>query len=209
MVWVTRLIRVLNSFSTFCWARGKSISMRWIEIWHPGQEVVAQAFNLAFGRQRQADLWISRQPGIQSNFQDIQGYTEKSYLKKTRKKVELKCRVTWKMLIHNLVTWQGEGKGTFKDDSQSNVSWFTPIILTLRRTKDKNCYKFDGSLLELKCQTLSQKRKESWGDSSELKSVCPASMKTRVRVFKTHVNARWLVIPASEDRDRGTPVQAN
>ena len=40
----------------------------------------------AFGRQRQADFWIWDQPGLQSEFQDIQGYTEKPCLKKPKKK---------------------------------------------------------------------------------------------------------------------------
>jgi hypothetical protein len=32
---------------------------------------------LALGRQRQADFWVWGQPGLQSEFQDSQGYTEK------------------------------------------------------------------------------------------------------------------------------------
>ena len=32
-------------------------------------------------RQRQADFWVQGQPGLQSEFQDSQGYTEKSCLK--------------------------------------------------------------------------------------------------------------------------------
>jgi hypothetical protein len=36
----------------------------------------------ALGRQRQADFWVRGQPGLQSEFQDSQGYTEKSCLKK-------------------------------------------------------------------------------------------------------------------------------
>jgi hypothetical protein len=32
------------------------------------------------GRQRQADFWIQGQPGLQSEFQDSQGYTEKPCL---------------------------------------------------------------------------------------------------------------------------------
>jgi hypothetical protein len=31
----------------------------------------------ALGRQRQADFWVQGQPGLQSEFQDSQGYTEK------------------------------------------------------------------------------------------------------------------------------------
>jgi hypothetical protein len=37
---------------------------------------------LAFGRQRQADFWVQGQPGLQSEFQDSQDYTEKPCLKK-------------------------------------------------------------------------------------------------------------------------------
>jgi hypothetical protein len=37
----------------------------------------------ALGRQRQADFWVQGQPGLQSEFQDSQGCTEKPCLKKT------------------------------------------------------------------------------------------------------------------------------
>jgi hypothetical protein len=40
----------------------------------------------ALGRQRQADFWIRGQPGLQSEFQDSQGYTEKPCLEKKEKK---------------------------------------------------------------------------------------------------------------------------
>jgi hypothetical protein len=40
----------------------------------------------ALGRQRQADFWVRGQPGLQSEFQDSQGYTEKPYLKNQKKK---------------------------------------------------------------------------------------------------------------------------
>jgi hypothetical protein len=36
----------------------------------------------ALGRQRQVDFWVRGQPGLQSEFQDNQGYTEKPCLKK-------------------------------------------------------------------------------------------------------------------------------
>jgi hypothetical protein len=43
----------------------------------------------ALERQRQADFWVQGQPGLQSEFQDSQGYTEKSCLEnKTNKKKE-------------------------------------------------------------------------------------------------------------------------
>jgi hypothetical protein len=40
----------------------------------------------ALGRQRQTDFWVQGQPGLQSEFQDSQGYTEKPCLKKKKKK---------------------------------------------------------------------------------------------------------------------------
>jgi hypothetical protein len=39
----------------------------------------------ALGRQRQADFCVQGQPGLQSEFQDSQGYTEKPCLKQTNK----------------------------------------------------------------------------------------------------------------------------
>jgi hypothetical protein len=48
--------------------------------------VVAHAFNPpALGRQRQADFWVLGQPGLQSEFQDSQGYIEKPCFEKTNK----------------------------------------------------------------------------------------------------------------------------
>jgi hypothetical protein len=49
------------------------------------QAVVACTFN-SIGRQRQAGFWVRGQPGLQSEFQDSQGYTEKPCLKKQNKK---------------------------------------------------------------------------------------------------------------------------
>jgi hypothetical protein len=40
----------------------------------------------ALGRQRQADFWVRGQPGLQSEFQDSQGYKEKPCLEKPKKK---------------------------------------------------------------------------------------------------------------------------
>jgi hypothetical protein len=39
----------------------------------------------ALGRQRQEDFWVQGQPGLQSEFQDSQGYTEIPCLKKIQK----------------------------------------------------------------------------------------------------------------------------
>jgi hypothetical protein len=38
----------------------------------------------ALGRQRQADFWVRGQPGLQSEFQDSQDYTEKLCLEKPK-----------------------------------------------------------------------------------------------------------------------------
>jgi hypothetical protein len=46
--------------------------------------VVANAFNSELRRKRQVDLWVWDQPGLQSEFQDNQGYTEKPCLKKKK-----------------------------------------------------------------------------------------------------------------------------
>jgi hypothetical protein len=40
----------------------------------------------ALGRQSQADFWVRGQPGLQSEFQDSQGYTEKPCLRKKKQK---------------------------------------------------------------------------------------------------------------------------
>jgi hypothetical protein len=40
----------------------------------------------ALGRKRQADFWVWAQPGLQIEFQDTQGYTEKPYLRKQKQK---------------------------------------------------------------------------------------------------------------------------
>jgi hypothetical protein len=42
------------------------------------------------GRQRQADFWVRGQPGLQSEFQDSQGYTEKPRLEKPKKEKKKK-----------------------------------------------------------------------------------------------------------------------
>jgi hypothetical protein len=40
----------------------------------------------ALGRQREVDFWVQGQPGLQSEFQDSQGYTEKPCLGKKKRK---------------------------------------------------------------------------------------------------------------------------
>jgi hypothetical protein len=58
----------------------------------------------ALGRQRQADFRVRGQPGLQSEFQDSQGYTEKPCLKKPKKKKIVMVSVTMshKVLIYHV-----------------------------------------------------------------------------------------------------------
>jgi hypothetical protein len=49
----------------------------------------------ALGKQRQADFWVWGQPGLQSEFQDSQDYTEKPCLEKTKKQNKTKQNQTW------------------------------------------------------------------------------------------------------------------
>jgi hypothetical protein len=44
------------------------------------------------GRQRQADFWVLGQAGLQSEFQNSQGYTEKPCLKKQNKTKQNKTK---------------------------------------------------------------------------------------------------------------------
>jgi hypothetical protein len=48
--------------------------------------------NPALGRQKQADLWVQGQPGLQSEFQVSQGYTKKPCLGEKNKKLREKDR---------------------------------------------------------------------------------------------------------------------
>jgi hypothetical protein len=54
----------------------------------------------ALGRQRQVDFWVQGQPGLQSEFQDSQGYTEKPKKKKKKKSVRDEFRRIIKRLFH-------------------------------------------------------------------------------------------------------------
>jgi hypothetical protein len=58
------------------------MKVRWV--------VVVHALIPALVRQRQADFWVQGQPGLQSESQDSQGYTEKPCLKKKKRKEKKK-----------------------------------------------------------------------------------------------------------------------
>jgi hypothetical protein len=70
------------------------------------QAVVAHAFNPSTWRQRQADLWVQGQPGLQSEFQETQGFTEKPCLKKQKEK-----RKERKAGAHHITGKKEEAKG--------------------------------------------------------------------------------------------------
>jgi hypothetical protein len=57
------------------WSRIEDSEIKW---WHT-------PLIPALGRHRQADFCVRGQPGLQSEFQDSLGYTEKPCLKKTKK----------------------------------------------------------------------------------------------------------------------------
>jgi hypothetical protein len=54
----------------------------------------------ALERQRQVDFWVRSQPGLQSKFQDSQGYTEKPCLEKKKK---LKWRFKDVVLVNRVL----------------------------------------------------------------------------------------------------------
>jgi hypothetical protein len=61
--------------------------MRWYILRSEGSwAVLEHAFNPVLGRQRQVDFWVQGQPGLQSEFQDSQGYIEKACLEKQKNK---------------------------------------------------------------------------------------------------------------------------
>ena len=77
----------------------------------------------ALGRQRQADFWVWGQPGLQSEFQDSQGYTEKPCLEKQTNKTPANLFLLLRKRIKlRLDDWQGVKKkmnchlGTFTGD---------------------------------------------------------------------------------------------
>jgi hypothetical protein len=73
----------------------------------------------ALGRQRQADFLVRGQPGLQSEFQDSQGYTVKPFSQNKRKQsiesrvgeaVQWYLPVTFRALGFGPQHWGGEGE---------------------------------------------------------------------------------------------------
>jgi hypothetical protein len=75
---INSLQRELPTFFMICWHQNFHSSWAW---W-------CTPLIPALGRQRQADFWVWGQPGLQSEFQDSQGYTEKPCLKTKQNKTK-------------------------------------------------------------------------------------------------------------------------
>jgi hypothetical protein len=81
----------------------------------------------ALGRQRQVDFWVQGQPGLQSELQDSQGYTEKPCLEKTKKKKKVlwESSPNWQRQSRQRIRGipkKGEDNVRRKIDSR-NVGW--------------------------------------------------------------------------------------
>jgi hypothetical protein len=70
---------VWNSCGHGCFLR---VPMASLKKFGPSRAWWRMLLTPALGRQRQADFWVWGQPGLQSEFQDSQGYTEKPCLEK-------------------------------------------------------------------------------------------------------------------------------
>jgi hypothetical protein len=89
----------------------------------------------ALGRQRQADFWVRGQPGLQSEFQDSQGYTEKPCLQKPKtetkqtnnppnnnNKRQSSCQIVGTYLVS--VSWRQTNCNLVWTFWNANIKWF-------------------------------------------------------------------------------------
>jgi hypothetical protein len=93
----------------------------------------------ALGRQRQADFWVRGQPGLQSEFQDSQGYIEKDCLGKKRRKEKEKEkeRKKWHQLPSDINS---------PCEFATNHSTYYPIIMAGAETL-KCCLHCDSEIM--------------------------------------------------------------
>jgi hypothetical protein len=85
----------------------------------------------ALGRQRQANFWVRGQPGLQSEFQDSQGYTEKPCLEKTKKKKKKKILAVSSatcLQSQHFLYWEAE-------EFQTRLGYVHGIYILNRRKK--------------------------------------------------------------------------
>jgi hypothetical protein len=116
----------------------------------------------ALGRQRQVDFWVRGQPGLQSKFQDSQGYTEIPCLDPPPQKKKLLFTCTYETVVHHqgsCVQWHPrphhpEGKG--QGDSGEKLS--NDVICKLRWLQsafDSNVRRLYFWLLKIKYLLIS------------------------------------------------------
>jgi hypothetical protein len=87
----------------------------------------------ALGRQRQVDFWVWGQPGLHSEFQDSQGYTEKPCLKKQKTKQNRpKCCVL-PVLISDawLIDWDQVDWLLHDCGCRHSRFWGAPVLLMI------------------------------------------------------------------------------
>jgi hypothetical protein len=78
----------------------------------------------ALGRQRQADFWVRGQPGLQSEFQDSLGYTEKPCLEKPKNIKKIKNK--WNKKKERKEGRKEEGR---KEEAGDPAAVFNPHII--------------------------------------------------------------------------------
>jgi hypothetical protein len=81
---------------------GWLVALNFIRICHISRAWWRTPLIPALGRQRQVDFWVRGQPGLQSEVQDSQGYTEKPCLEKQKTKNKQKKRICH---IHFFSSW--------------------------------------------------------------------------------------------------------
>jgi hypothetical protein len=79
----------------------------------------------AFGSQRQADFWVRGQPGLQSEFQDSQGYTEKPCLqnKQTNKQTATTTTTTKERKGQTASPPQSQGNLYLRANCSNSFKW--------------------------------------------------------------------------------------
>ena len=119
----------------------------------------------ALGRQRQADFWVRGQPGPQCEFQDSQGYTEKSCLEnKTKKKKKQKTK---KSTTINKTLWN-------LHKAQLNHWWHWTMCLFDTSTVMAlvTCRQSWFPQLHIFLGDSEAKRESTWASGSSWQSLC-------------------------------------
>jgi hypothetical protein len=93
----------------------------------------------ALGRQRQVDFWVRGQPGLQSEFQDSQGYTEKPCLEKKRERERQTDRQTETETERQK---QSKRQTDRKTDRQRQIIWsgILACVYIVAKTKEKQSF---------------------------------------------------------------------